>query len=153
MTDWSTSGIGFVILQQHCKINRDDDPHCCSGGWKLVLCGRRCLQDAEHNYAAIEGEALAIVWCFIKAKKSVTWLSSVYSCNRSQVYLQISVYCQFQTLGFYILNRRLCNILSQSNILQERKCVLLILCLFGCITWNNRTIERSAFKSMCPLVS
>ena len=63
MTDWSTIGIGFIIMQKHCKCSSDDDPYCCNGGWKLVLSGSRSLKGAEQNYAVIEGEALAIVWC------------------------------------------------------------------------------------------
>ena len=68
MTDWSKTGIGFIILQQHCSCNARESPFCCIGGWKLVLCGSRHLQDAEQRYAPVEGEALAIAWCFRKAR-------------------------------------------------------------------------------------
>ena len=68
ITDWSKEGIAFTIFQQHCSCPSDDDPFCCVGGWQLVLCGSRFLQDSEVNYAAIEGEALAITWCFNKAR-------------------------------------------------------------------------------------
>ena len=59
ITDWSKEGIAFPS---------DDDPFCCVGGWQIVLCVSRFLQDSEVNYAAIEGEALAITWCFNKAR-------------------------------------------------------------------------------------
>ena len=37
-------------------------PDCCPNGWRITLAGSRFLQKAENNYAAIEGEALAIAW-------------------------------------------------------------------------------------------
>ena len=92
ITDWFTSGIGFVILQQHCTCNTHDDPYCCTGGWKLILCGCRCLQGTDHNYAAIEGEALAIVWCFTLSKISVIQLSSVYCFNKSQAVINKHIF-------------------------------------------------------------
>ena len=68
ITVWSSQGIAFTILQQHCSCNTTNNPFCCTGGWKLVLCSSRHLQDAEKNYAPIEGEALAITWCLRKAR-------------------------------------------------------------------------------------
>ena len=72
MTDWSKTGIGFILLQQHCACEQKDAPFCCEGGWKVAMCGSRHLQDAEKRYAVIEGEALAITWCL---KKAHTYLS------------------------------------------------------------------------------
>ena len=43
-------------------------PFCCKNGWKLSLCGSRYLIPAEQRYAAVEGEALAIVWALQKAR-------------------------------------------------------------------------------------
>ena len=68
VTDWSREGIGFVVLQQHCGCTSTATPFCCSGGWKLALCGSRHLTPAEAGYAAVEGEALAVVWCLRKAR-------------------------------------------------------------------------------------
>ena len=68
ITDWSTQGRAFTILQQHCSCTTTNNPFCFSGGWKVVLCSSRHLQDAEKNYAPIEGEALAITWCLRKAR-------------------------------------------------------------------------------------
>ena len=68
MTDWSKEGMGFVILQQYCSCVCHDVPFCCSGGWKLALCGSRHLLKEELNYAPIEGEAAAVVWCLKKAR-------------------------------------------------------------------------------------
>ena len=68
LTDWSKEGIGFVILQQYCNCVCQTTPFCCSGGWKLALCGSRHLTNEETNYAAIEGEAAAVVWCLKKAR-------------------------------------------------------------------------------------
>lgn len=68
VTDWSREGLGFVILQQYCSCVSADTPFCCRGGWRLALCGSRHLSPAEANYAAVEGEALAVVWCLQKAR-------------------------------------------------------------------------------------
>ena len=59
--DWSKRGIGYFLLQKHCKCAHDL-PDCCLHGWKVTLAGSRFLTSAEERYAAIEGEALAIAW-------------------------------------------------------------------------------------------
>ena len=59
--DWSTSGIGYFLMQKHCQC-RSNLPNCCSDGWKATLAGSRFLTGAEKRYAAIEGEALAVAW-------------------------------------------------------------------------------------------
>ena len=60
-TDWSKRGIGYFLAQKHC-----DCPcrsyGCCPDGWKITLAGSRFLTPAEKNYAAVEGEALAVAW-------------------------------------------------------------------------------------------
>ena len=68
MTDWSKKGIAFTIFQQHCTCDQETAPFCCPDGWKIVLCSSRHLSSAEKNYAPIEGEALAVAWCFHKAR-------------------------------------------------------------------------------------
>lgn len=68
ITDWSKEGIGFVILQQYCSRSTVSTPFCCKGGWRLALCGSRHLTPAETGYFAVEGEALAVVWCRKKAR-------------------------------------------------------------------------------------
>ncbi|XP_063888605.1 uncharacterized protein LOC135115603 [Scylla paramamosain] len=68
MTDWSKEGLGFVILQQHCRCSAVDAPFCCKTGWRLALCGSRHLTAAEAGYAPVEGEALAVAWCLRKAR-------------------------------------------------------------------------------------
>ena len=59
--DWSKKGIGYYLLQQHCKCTTGM-PDCCPEGWKITLAGSRFLNGPEQRYAAIEGEALAIAW-------------------------------------------------------------------------------------------
>ena len=68
ITDWSKEGLGFIILQQHCRCSSVDAPFCCKGGWRLALCGSRHLTSAEAGYAPVEGEALAVAWCLRKAR-------------------------------------------------------------------------------------
>ena len=59
--DWSKEGIGYFLLQKHCTCE-SELPECCANGWKITLAGSRFLRGPEQRYAAIEGEALAIVW-------------------------------------------------------------------------------------------
>ena len=60
-SDWSKKGVGYVLLQKHCECV-GKLPDCCEDGWKIVLAGSRFLSDTETRYAAVEGEALAIVY-------------------------------------------------------------------------------------------
>ena len=59
--DWSHKGIGYVLLQKHCRCT-GMLPDCCSDGWRITLAGSRFLSSTESRYAAVEGEALAIAW-------------------------------------------------------------------------------------------
>ena len=59
--DWSADGIGFFMLQKHCKCP-SRTPVCCPDGWKLCLVGSRFTHAAESRYASIEGEALSLVY-------------------------------------------------------------------------------------------
>ena len=59
--DWSCKGIGYLLLQKHCQCN-SRLPDCCDNGWRITMAGSRFLKGPEERYAAIEGEALAIVW-------------------------------------------------------------------------------------------
>ena len=69
LTDWSKLGVGFVILQKHCKcVSNNQETFCCSDGWKLALCNSRHLTNAELNCAPIEGEALGVCWALKKAR-------------------------------------------------------------------------------------
>ena len=64
--DWSKDGMGFLLLQRHCKCPLDKAPICCQEGWKLVFAGSRFCTDAESRYAPIEGEATAVAWSLQK---------------------------------------------------------------------------------------
>ena len=59
MADWSKTGIGFYNNTVH--VMPENLPSRCIGGC-------RHLQDAEQRYAPVEGEVLAIAWCFKKAR-------------------------------------------------------------------------------------
>ncbi len=65
--DWSSKGIGYFLMQKHCRCD-SKLPDCCPGGWRVTLAGSRFLQKAENNYAAVEGEALAIAWSLENTK-------------------------------------------------------------------------------------
>ena len=66
-TDWSKSGIGYFLHQQHCECF-SDNPGCCKDGWRVTLAGSRFLKDAETRYAPVEGEALAVAWALEDSK-------------------------------------------------------------------------------------
>ena len=65
--DWSNLGLGYYLTQKHCECS-SYLPDCCEDGWQITLAGSRFLTDAEQNYVAIEGEALAIAWALEQSK-------------------------------------------------------------------------------------
>ncbi len=60
-TDWSTSGIGFLLRQKYCQCPASR-PTCCPDGWKLCLVCSRFTTPAESRYSPVEGEALAVMY-------------------------------------------------------------------------------------------
>ena len=60
-TDWSVSGIGYLLMQKYCTCVKRS-PVCCKEGWKLCLAGSRFTHAAETRYAPIEGELLAVAY-------------------------------------------------------------------------------------------
>ena len=61
MTDWSTIGIGFCLMQNCCTCPIRT-PTCCKSGWKLCLVGSRFTHGPDARYAPVEVEALAVVY-------------------------------------------------------------------------------------------
>ena len=61
-SDWSKTGIGFCLHQQHCTCPPAQGPNCSNGHWKLIFTGSRFTTDAESHYAPIEGEALVLIY-------------------------------------------------------------------------------------------
>ena len=66
-TDWSKQGVGYFLFQKHCDCDAVA-PTCCEDGWRITLAGSRFLSTAEQNYAAVEGEGLAIAWSLEQSK-------------------------------------------------------------------------------------
>merc|ERR1712215_248868 len=58
-TDYSKSGVGWILQQKNCKCD-NISPRCCEGGWDLILAGGRFNIPAETRYSPTEGEALAV---------------------------------------------------------------------------------------------
>ena len=46
MTDFSKTGIGYLLTQKRC-LCEEINPYCCSGGWQVVLAGSRFTKDAD----------------------------------------------------------------------------------------------------------
>ena len=36
-TDWSKSGIGYLLFQKYCECLNENAPVCCTNSWKLVF--------------------------------------------------------------------------------------------------------------------
>ncbi|QQP53791.1 Uncharacterized protein FKW44_006394, partial [Caligus rogercresseyi] len=64
-TDWSKAGIGYVLMQKHCKCP-GNLPDCCVDGWRITLAGSIFLSIAETRYAPVEGDMLAVVWSLMQ---------------------------------------------------------------------------------------
>ena len=88
LTDWS-KGMGFVALQQYCSCISLDVPFCCNVRWKLALCGGRRFSNEEINYASIEGEAAAAIWCLKKACLILLGCPNLVPDNRSPSFCEI----------------------------------------------------------------
>ena len=62
------SGIGYLLLQQHCNCNLEKAPICCKDGWKLIYAGSQFTHNTESRYASTEGEAIAVAWSLEHSK-------------------------------------------------------------------------------------
>ena len=77
-TDWSKTGIGFNLMQKHCKCTYSkSQPFCCKTGWKITLIGSRFTSAAESRYSPIEGEGLAVVDALQKCRYFILGCSNL----------------------------------------------------------------------------
>ena len=58
-TDYSNTGLGWILQQKTCKCPIIS-PRCCNTGWELVLAGGKFNIPAETRYSPTEGESLAV---------------------------------------------------------------------------------------------
>jgi transposase InsO family protein len=70
-TDWSKEGLGFTLLQKHCRCQMSKAPYCCKDGWHLIFAGSRFTTSAESRYSPCEGEALAVAYALEKCRMFV----------------------------------------------------------------------------------
>ena len=70
-TDWSKTGVAFVLMQKYCSC-KGINLKCCKEGWRLCYTGSRFTSGAESRYAPIEGEALGVAWSLGKCKHFIT---------------------------------------------------------------------------------
>ena len=67
ISDWSKTGIGFILAQKKCQC-KGLVIDCCQSGWSIICIGSRFLTQAENNYSAIEGELLGVTWALGRTK-------------------------------------------------------------------------------------
>ena len=77
-TDWSKSGIGYLLLQKHCDCKDSNSPRCCTDGWKLVFAGSRFTTAAESRYSPTEGECLGVQWALHHSKMFTLGCSNLF---------------------------------------------------------------------------
>ena len=71
LSDWCKHGVGYILVQKHCKCNIENDSpnvNCCKQGWKVCMVGSRFTLAAEANYSPTEGELLGVANCLNKTK-------------------------------------------------------------------------------------
>ena len=79
ISDWSKTGIGFIMAQKYCNCERIT-PSCCKGGWEVSMVGSRFTNKAESDYAPIEGECLAVTYALHKTKFYTLGLDKLTIC-------------------------------------------------------------------------
>ena len=70
-TDWSKTGIGYLLIQKYCSCLNDRAPVCCSDRWRLVFASSHFLTPTESRYSPTEGEALVVAWSLENARMFV----------------------------------------------------------------------------------
>ena len=65
VTDWSQTGLGYVLWQKRCTCPTIHH-NCCQGGWAMIQCGSRFCTGAESRYHPIKGELLGVPWALEK---------------------------------------------------------------------------------------
>ena len=65
VTDWSKTGIGYILIQKHCRCT-GLVVNCCNTGWRIICIGSRFLTKTEQNYSAVAGEPLGVTWAIEK---------------------------------------------------------------------------------------
>ena len=61
-TDWCKEGVGFSLMQKHCKCSGLPDPNCGKGHWRLVYAGSKRTNGSQKRYSPTEGECFAAAY-------------------------------------------------------------------------------------------
>ena len=72
-TDWSKEGLGFSLMQKHCKCSGPPDPNCGVGHWKIVFAGSKTTNGAQRRYCPVEGKCLATVYGLERCRMLDNW--------------------------------------------------------------------------------
>ena len=67
-TEWSKSGIRYLLLLKYCNCSDKNTSACCSEGWKLVFAGSKFTTPSESWYSPTEEKALAGAWSLENAR-------------------------------------------------------------------------------------
>ena len=102
MTDWSKTGVGFILTQNHCNCSTID-PTCCRDGWKVCLLGSRFTNQAKSNYASVEDELLVMTYGLSKTKYYTLGSRKLTICVDHKPLLGILNNCKLDD----IMNKRL----------------------------------------------
>ncbi|KAK6182642.1 hypothetical protein SNE40_010282 [Patella caerulea] len=92
-------------MQKYCTC-ASRTPACCPNGWKLCLVGSRFTHPVESRYAAIEGEALAVVYALHQTRYYVLGCKDLIIATDRKPLLQILNDRSFTEIA----NRRLLNL-------------------------------------------
>ena len=70
-TDWSKTGVGYLLLQKYCECPDENTPVYCTNGQKLVFAGSRFTNPTESQYSPTERDALAFACSLENARMFV----------------------------------------------------------------------------------
>ena len=109
VTDRSTTGIGFCLIQKYCA-STTRTPTCCKGGWKLYLVGSRFTHGPEARYAPVEGEALAVVYALHQTRNYIHGCTDLTAATYHKPLIGLLKYHSLTEVD----NRRLLNLKDKS---------------------------------------
>ena len=146
VSDWSKEGMVFLLLQKHCTCSTEKVPVCCPKGWPIVSAGSRFCNDAEYQYAPIEGKVTVITLALEKFRIFIMGCPNMI------------VVTEHQPLTGIFGDRDLCKIHNQCLFKLKEKCLRYFFTIQHCPgKWHkgadaishNPVATVEAFLSLC----